>query len=612
MSQPLVVRAARTRSGTSRLLDAGLNLDDRERRRVSQQLHEGPLQAVLAARQEVEDGDQPALIHAVRSAVEALEGTTLAANALDPAPGSAVGLQERLRAALERQGGGRLRVQAGTPVPEADQELLLDLALRLGDVLEHHGRGDAELTARVEVEGEETSLWVDVPGDLGALRRASGDVVDHATRLGCSVLLGSGGSGRTTFHVRLGEPAQRATLAADALGRRRARDAAVVRGVVFATAAAWTLLLGGRVTVLELVVLVAALLIGGAGIAVAYRQWWRYPLSSASVPGIALVAAAVAVSGGGDSPLTVLLPLFPFALVWVLDRQESMRLCVATVVAYLVGALADLAVSGSLPPLDVTGRFLLAMAWTTAMVAAVGATRDRLAAQADAAEVERRAVLSDWLAGAGADRTRLAGALRDDVVAWLASGRRELDAALAVAEEQRAGPRRVAAQALARATSALRAVADELHPPALEHGGLRAAVLTDVGDLTAEAGLRATIRVDDAVDRRHDELVIALLRELVRNTCRHAEASHLTIDVHHSAVALEVEVVDDGRGMAPDRPAAAFAEGRRGLAVSRERAEAAGGWLRVVSSPGRGTTVTVRLPRTWTPAAPVEPVAQVG
>ncbi|MCQ8768119.1 hypothetical protein NQU37_26545, partial [Escherichia coli] len=80
------------------------------------------------------------------------------------------------------------------------------------------------------------------------------------------------------------------------------------------------------------------------------------------------------------------LPLFPFALAWVLDRRDSVRLCVVTVAAYLVGTLAGMAVSGAVPPLDVVGRFLLAMAWTTAMVAAVGTTRDRLVAQAGAAE----------------------------------------------------------------------------------------------------------------------------------------------------------------------------------------------------------------------------------
>jgi two-component system nitrate/nitrite sensor histidine kinase NarX len=55
-----------------------------------------------------------------------------------------------------------------------------------------------------------------------------------------------------------------------------------------------------------------------------------------------------------------------------------------------------------------------------------------------------------------------------------------------------------------------------------------------------------------------------------------------------------VTVRDDGRGFDPARAAAL--EDHVGLRIMRERADRAGGTVRVDSQPGRGTTVTLVLP----------------
>ncbi|HXF56283.1 MAG TPA: ATP-binding protein [Actinomycetota bacterium] len=57
---------------------------------------------------------------------------------------------------------------------------------------------------------------------------------------------------------------------------------------------------------------------------------------------------------------------------------------------------------------------------------------------------------------------------------------------------------------------------------------------------------------------------------------------------------LLLRVRDDGRGLRPE----AVVEGgsHLGLAAMRERAEQAGGWLRLSGAPGAGTTVEAWLP----------------
>jgi two-component system NarL family sensor kinase len=82
------------------------------------------------------------------------------------------------------------------------------------------------------------------------------------------------------------------------------------------------------------------------------------------------------------------------------------------------------------------------------------------------------------------------------------------------------------------------------------------------------------------------------VQEALTNVARHAHATscRVRISVDRARSALELEVTDDGVGMA---------EGRRagvGLSSMRERAEELGGTCDVDSNPHGGTRVLARLP----------------
>ena len=67
----------------------------------------------------------------------------------------------------------------------------------------------------------------------------------------------------------------------------------------------------------------------------------------------------------------------------------------------------------------------------------------------------------------------------------------------------------------------------------------------------------------------------------------------MTLDSRDEGLLARVE--DDGVGFTADLLAAS-PNGHMGLTAMRERAELAGGWCRVESSPGRGTSVEFWLP----------------
>jgi signal transduction histidine kinase len=74
---------------------------------------------------------------------------------------------------------------------------------------------------------------------------------------------------------------------------------------------------------------------------------------------------------------------------------------------------------------------------------------------------------------------------------------------------------------------------------------------------------------------------------------RHAEATDVQVELRDAGSFLEMNVLDDGRGL--PQPLLPRADSL-GLLGMRERAAALGGTLTVTSTPGGGTTVTARIP----------------
>jgi signal transduction histidine kinase len=94
----------------------------------------------------------------------------------------------------------------------------------------------------------------------------------------------------------------------------------------------------------------------------------------------------------------------------------------------------------------------------------------------------------------------------------------------------------------------------------------------------------------------HTAEVTAAVRQAVENAAEHAQAEHLTLFGEDVDGEILITVVDDGRGFEYDETRLA-ADGRLGIAKSMKgRIERVGGSMRIVSSPGRGTTVEFRLP----------------
>jgi signal transduction histidine kinase len=141
----------------------------------------------------------------------------------------------------------------------------------------------------------------------------------------------------------------------------------------------------------------------------------------------------------------------------------------------------------------------------------------------------------------------------------------------------------------------LRVLMFELRPPALDRGGLVAAVR----DLLAELdGSFPRCRVDDDLTDEPPEKIrtvaYRIVAEALANVQRHSHASDVQVLLTERDGGLLVRVRDDGVGI-PAETLEGGRPGHLGLTSMRERAEAAGGWSRIDSGPA-GTTVEAWLP----------------
>jgi signal transduction histidine kinase len=139
------------------------------------------------------------------------------------------------------------------------------------------------------------------------------------------------------------------------------------------------------------------------------------------------------------------------------------------------------------------------------------------------------------------------------------------------------------------ALETLRDLARGIYPPLLADRGLAAA-------LEAQAR-KAPVPVDvepDGIGRYPQEAEAAAyfcVLEALQNIAKYAEASRVTVRLSAEDGDLVFQVRDDGRGFDVQR----VLQGS-GLQNMRDRLDALGGRLAIESAPGRGTTVTGRLP----------------
>jgi len=140
----------------------------------------------------------------------------------------------------------------------------------------------------------------------------------------------------------------------------------------------------------------------------------------------------------------------------------------------------------------------------------------------------------------------------------------------------------------------------DLRPSALDDLGLTAAMRAHAERLLAGTGVDFELDVQGMTGRLSPELETALyrtLQEALSNVVRHAEATRVRIALARHDGVFEGEVQDDGKGFDP-QSLNLDGQSPRGLGLlgMRERVTQCGGQLEIISQPGSGTLIRIRVP----------------
>lgn len=151
-------------------------------------------------------------------------------------------------------------------------------------------------------------------------------------------------------------------------------------------------------------------------------------------------------------------------------------------------------------------------------------------------------------------------------------------------------------QSLREAVDELGRIAGDLHPSFLEELGLAAALQRLADQAKSKWNLQVRVCVGDIGATSWPEglrmAVYRITEEAVRNVGRHADATHIDIDLGRRDHQLTLSIEDDGRGFTPE----AVMHSGAGMLEMQQRANLLGGSFRIESAPGSGSTVMVQLP----------------
>lgn len=139
----------------------------------------------------------------------------------------------------------------------------------------------------------------------------------------------------------------------------------------------------------------------------------------------------------------------------------------------------------------------------------------------------------------------------------------------------------------------VRQVATQLRPAALNLG-IVPALEWQVQEFGQRTGIVCTLDTGGEIemDDGHATAIFRIVQESLTNIARHAEASRVEVSLLRQAGEIVLRIVDDGRGFDP----ANCRDDSFGLLGIRERAQVLAASAEIVSLPGSGCTVSIRMP----------------
>jgi signal transduction histidine kinase len=128
----------------------------------------------------------------------------------------------------------------------------------------------------------------------------------------------------------------------------------------------------------------------------------------------------------------------------------------------------------------------------------------------------------------------------------------------------------------------------------VEQRELHDAIQAELTRIQTFTNIACSLEPDTLVELAPEKrlLLFRTVQEALQNTLKHADARHIKVHISNDEQNYYLTITDDGKGF----DAAALSGNSFGLMSIKERIEMLQGTLQVVSEPGIGTTVKLRIP----------------
>jgi PAS domain S-box-containing protein len=139
-------------------------------------------------------------------------------------------------------------------------------------------------------------------------------------------------------------------------------------------------------------------------------------------------------------------------------------------------------------------------------------------------------------------------------------------------------------------------ISSELRPGVLDYLGLAEAIEWQAKEFRERTGIACIAAIAPELvveDKDVSTAVFRIFQETLTNIIRHAKAGRVDVELKQEDGVLTLEIRDNGVGIVKDAIANPTSFG---LLSMRERARYLGGRVIISGEPGKGTTVTVRIP----------------
>lgn len=141
--------------------------------------------------------------------------------------------------------------------------------------------------------------------------------------------------------------------------------------------------------------------------------------------------------------------------------------------------------------------------------------------------------------------------------------------------------------------------ARDLRPTLLDDLGLIPALQAYLKGFTERTGMRVQFTVFAGVEKLSNDKRTVLFRvaqAALVNIAQHAQATSVSVHIMNLPQAVLMEIHDDGKSFDVAHVLDSTRNRRLGLIGMRERVEMVGGAFNVTSTPGKGTTISARIP----------------